>query len=102
MTVKDDHFPGLLKPLHRRNQSPLVLIDIIDLPRNGPVRQSSLLFDELARSCMSDPKFFTYRLQDIRLANGMNPADKYRHRLPFLVVIFSSFMYSLASKYLND
>ncbi len=102
MAVKDDRFSTFVKPLHRCNQSPLVLVDIIDLSRDRPVRKSSLLFDKLARSCMPHPKFPTYRLQDKRLADGMNSANKYRHRLPFLVVIFSIFMYSLTFKYLND
>ncbi|CAJ2718326.1 Uncharacterised protein [Burkholderia pseudomallei] len=102
MAVKDDFFATILKPSHRRNQSSLVLFDIIDLSRSRPIRKPSLLLDKLARRRMPYPQPFTYRPQDKRLADGMNPADKYRHRLPFLVVILSNFMYSFTFKYLND
>jgi hypothetical protein len=79
VAIKDNRLPLLRKPLNRRNQSSLVLINVVNLSRDCPVFQTALFLDELARSCMPHAKFLANWLQDECLAYRVNPANEQCH-----------------------
>ncbi|SPD63013.1 protein of unknown function [Cupriavidus taiwanensis] len=65
--------------------------------------QTSLLFYELACARMSHTKTLTHRFQNNGLSNRMNPGYEQRHVLLFCpITLFSTFIYSLGFRYLND
>lgn len=103
VAIKDNLLTVLLQAMNRRYQGTLVFIDIVNLTGHCPTCQPSLLSNQLACSCVPHAKTLANRFENKGLSYRVDSGYEQCHFFPFRpITFFSSFAYSLASKYRND